>query len=85
MPSPVRVAVTVHVPAPLDLNDVDVANEHPALPASVTAYEYPPVPVPPEAANEILVLNVPEVEVSVTTACVALPMLPVVATELALT
>jgi hypothetical protein len=75
----------VHVPAPDDLNDVDVANEHPALPASVTAYEYPPKPVPPDADRETLVLNVPEVEVSVTTLCVALPMVTVVATELALT
>ena len=78
-------AVTVHVPAPDDLNDVDVANEHPALPASVTAYEYPPKPVPPEAVNGMLVLNVPKVDVSVTTLCIALPMVTVVATELAAT
>ena len=78
-----RVAVTVHVPAPLDLNDVDVANEHPAEPASVTTYEYPPDPVPPVADKEMFVLNVPEVDVSVTTLWVALPIVTVVAAELA--
>jgi hypothetical protein len=77
------VTVTVQLPAPEEVNDGPIAREQPAVPASVTLYEKSPVPVPPEAVNEIFVLNVPDVEVSITTICVALIMVTVVAAELA--
>jgi hypothetical protein len=77
------VAVTVHVPAPEGLNDGPIAREQPADPASVTLYEKSPLPVPPEAANKMFVLNVPLVDVKVTAACVILLILTVVAEELA--
>jgi hypothetical protein len=77
------VAITVQLPAPDDLNVVAEGKVQPAVPALETLNEYEPDPVPPEALNEIFVLNVPEVDVSVTNACVALPMVTVVATELA--
>ena len=76
-------AVTVHVPAPEEVNDGPIATEQPAVPESVTLYEKSPVPVPPDAASEIFVLNVPDVEVNVTAACEALLILTVVAAELA--
>ena len=76
-------AVTVQLPAPDDLNVVAEGNVQPAVPALETLNEYEPEPVPPVAVNEILVLNVPEVDVSVTTLCVALPMVTVVSAELA--
>ena len=73
----------MHVPAPDDLNVVAEGKVQPADPVSETLNEYEPEPVPPEAVNEILVLNVPEVDVSATALCVALPMVTVVAPELA--
>ena len=83
MTSPARVAVTVQLPAPEEVNDGPIAREQPAVPASVTLYEKSPIPVPPEATNRMLVLCVPLVDVNVTAACVALLILTVVATELA--
>jgi hypothetical protein len=77
------VAVTVHVPAPEEVNDGPIATEQPAVPESVTLYEKSPVPVPPEAANKMFVLYVPLVDVNETADCVALIMITVVAAELA--
>jgi hypothetical protein len=45
-----RVTVTVHVPGEVDVSAPAVI-EHPAVPALVTAYEYAPVPEPPDAAR----------------------------------
>jgi hypothetical protein len=73
----------VQLPAPEEVNDGPIATEQPAVPESVTLYEKSPVPVPPEAANKMLVLYVPLVDVNETADCVALIMVTVVAAELA--
>jgi hypothetical protein len=43
-----RVTVTVHVPGEVEVS-APAEIEHPAVPALVTAYEYAPVPEPPDA------------------------------------
>jgi hypothetical protein len=73
----------MQLPAPVDVSDVVETIEQMAVPASVTLYEKSPVPVPPEAANKMLVLYVPLVDVNKTTDCVALLIVTVVAAELA--
>ena len=45
-----RVAVTVHVPGD-DAFKMPLAMPHPAVPVEITANEYPPLPVPPDAAS----------------------------------
>jgi hypothetical protein len=47
------VAVTVHVPGVVAVNDVPPEMEHPADPALVTANVIAPVPEPPDDVNEI--------------------------------
>ena len=75
--------MTLQLPALDDASDEPVAMEHPAVPASETLNEYSPKPEPPEAASAMLVLNVPDVDVKITAACVPFPIFTVVATELA--
>ena len=75
----------MQLPAPDDLKVVAEGKVQPAVPALETLNEYEPELVPPEAVREMFVLNVPDVEVKETTACVVLPMVTVVATELVAT
>jgi hypothetical protein len=66
--------LTEHVPAPVLVNDVDVASEQPAVPADVTTKLTTPTPEPPEVTKGNAVPNVPEIEVSNRSACVPFPM-----------
>ena len=45
--SPSLVALTIHVPAPVDVTSPCAFTEHPAAVPPVTAYEILPVPLPP--------------------------------------
>jgi hypothetical protein len=65
-----RVAVTVQVPAEVELS-APAEIEHPAVPALVTAKEYAPEPEPPDATRVRGVPYVPVVDVSVTADCAA--------------
>jgi hypothetical protein len=73
--------VTVQLPAPVEVKEVAFTTEHPAVPLFVTLKAYVPEPVPPDAVSEMAVLKVPLVEVNCTAACVALPIVTVVARD----
>lgn len=76
--------MTLQLPADDDVNDVPLKMEQPAVPASDTLYEYPPVPVPPEADSEIFELKVPFVDVNEIADWLAFTIVTVVAPELAI-
>ena len=67
------VAVTVHVPGVVAVNDVPPEMEHPAEPALVTAKVTAPVPDPPEDVSVMEDPYVPLVDETVNVDCDALP------------
>jgi hypothetical protein len=72
------------VPPPVLVNDVDVdvASEQPAVPAEVTTKLTTPTPEPPEDTKGNAVPNVPEIEVSNKSACVAFSVTVMVSSTL---
>jgi hypothetical protein len=60
---PAIVAVTVHVPADVDVNEPD-DSEQPDADPSATTYDTEPPVVPPDVANVTAVPYVPDVDVT---------------------